>query len=71
MALVRCRCGELCLGCSLVDTYSSHGAGSWKTFGGIKGAARSEVKLELRRQSYGVGEVARVAIYEYAVCVWG
>jgi hypothetical protein len=54
-----------------VDTYGSHGVGSWKTFGGIKGAARSEVKLELRRQSYGVGEVARVAIYEYAVCVWG
>jgi hypothetical protein len=48
-------------GRSLVDTYSSHGVGSWKTFGGIKGAARSEVRLELRRQSYGVGEVARVA----------
>jgi hypothetical protein len=32
-----------------------------KLLGGIKGAAKSEVGLELRRQSYGVGEVARVA----------
>lgn len=32
-----------------------------ETFGGIKGAGRSEVELELRRQSYGVESVARVA----------
>jgi hypothetical protein len=49
MALVRCRCGKLCLG--VVDTYSSHGVGSRKCFGGYQGrAGRSEVQLELLGQ---------------------
>jgi len=43
MALVRCRCGKLCLG--VVDTYSSsHGVGSRKCFGGYQGRGK-EVRL--------------------------
>ena len=65
MGLVRRRCGELCL--DVVDTYSSHGVGSRKTFGGIEAREESEVELELRRQSFGVGVEGRVAKYGYAV----